>query len=107
MLEVQTNAAMKSGDAEVIQHLPALMVGNALDRLRVNDELLLHHKIGDIFSHDLTFIQDPMPLLLRVWDASQPELHTKAVLINLLVQTMPSNVQYFDCAADHCIYFLL
>src|SRR6266480_696177 len=107
VLEVQNNAAAKTGDAEVIQHLPALMVRNAPDRLRVNDQLLLHHKIGDIFSHDLTFIHDPMPLLLRVWDASQPELHTKAVLINLLVQTMSSNVQYFDCAADYRIYFLL
>src|SRR6266480_4181009 len=107
MLEVQNNAAGKTGDAEVIRHLPALMVGNALDRLRVNDQLLLHHKIRDIFSHDLTFIHDAMPLLLRVWDASQPELYTKAVLINLLVQTMSSNVQYFHCAADHCIHFLL
>src|SRR5437764_2820462 len=75
------------------------MVRNALDRLRVEDQLPLHYKIGDIFSHDLTFIHDPMPLLLRVWNASQPELHTKAVLINLLVQTMSSNVQDFDCAA--------
>src|SRR5882724_10701109 len=33
MLEVQNNAARKTGDAEVIQHLPALMVRNALDRL--------------------------------------------------------------------------
>ena len=106
-LKFKNNAARKTGDAEVIQHLPALMVGNALDRLRVNDQLLLHHKIGDIFSHDLTFIQDAMPLLLRVWDASQPELHTKAVLINLLVQTMSSNVQDFDCAADYRIHFLL
>src|SRR5947208_9926425 len=65
------------------------MVGNALDRLRVNDQLLLHHKIGGIFSHDLTFIHDPMPLLLPVWDASQPELHTKAVLINLLCKPCP------------------
>ena len=30
----------------------------------VNDPLLLHHKIGEIFAHDLTFIQDLMPLLL-------------------------------------------
>src|SRR5882724_12933661 len=67
MLEVQNNADRKTGDAEVIQHLPALMVRNALDRLRVNDQLLLRDKIGDIFSHDLTFIHDPMPLLLRVW----------------------------------------
>src|SRR5207302_2208632 len=107
VLEVQNNAARKTGDAEVIQHLPAFMVGNALDRLRVDDQLLLHHKIGNILSHDLTFIHDPMPLLLSVWDASQPELHTKAVFINLLVQTMSSNVQDFDCAADYCIHFLL
>src|SRR4051812_45277244 len=107
MLEVQNNAARKTGDAEIIQHLPALMVRNALDRLGVNDQLLLHHKIGDIFSHDLTFIHDPMALLLRVWDASPPELHTKAVFINLLVQTMSSNVQYFDCAADYSVHFLL
>src|SRR5882724_11972783 len=107
MLEVQNNAAAKTGDAEVIQHLPALMVRNALDRLRVNDQLRLRDKIGDIFSHDLTFIYDAMPLLLRVWDASQPELHTKAVLINLLVQTMSLNVQYFDCAADYRIHLLL
>src|SRR5438270_12039036 len=106
MLEVQNNVARKTGDAEVIQNLPALMVRNALDRLRVNDQLLLHHKIGDIFSHDLTFIHDPMPLLLRVWDASQPELHTTAVLINLLVQTMSSNVQGFDGAADDRMHFL-
>ena len=33
----------------------------------VNDPLLLHHKIGDIFAHDLTFIQDLMPLLLSLW----------------------------------------
>src|SRR5437868_10503786 len=107
MLEVQNNAAAKTGDAEVIQHLPALMVGNALDRLRVNDELLLQDKIGHIFSHDLTFIHDPMPLLLSGWDASQPELHTKAVFINLLVQTMSSNVQDFHCAANYRIHFLL
>src|SRR5207237_10113294 len=97
----------KSGDADVVQHLLALMLRNALDRLRVNDQLLLRDKIGYIFSHDLTFIHDAMPLLLRVWDASQPELHTKAVLINLLVQTMSSNVQDFDCAADYRIHFLL
>src|SRR5207302_11513913 len=99
MLEVQNNVARKTGDAEVIQHLPALMVRNALDRLRVNDELLLHYKIGDIFSHDLTFIHDPMPFLLSVWDASQAELHTNAVLINLVVQTLSSKLLDFDCAA--------
>src|SRR5437762_14212514 len=59
VLEVQNNAARKTGDAEVIQHLPALMVRNALDRLRVNDQLLLHHKIGDIFSHVIRFALDP------------------------------------------------
>jgi hypothetical protein len=103
----QNNAAGKTGDAEVIQHLPALMVRNALDRLGVNAQLLLQDKIGDIFSHDLTFIHDLMPLLLRVWDGSQPELHTNAVFINLLVQAMSPNVQYFDCAADYCTHFLL
>src|SRR5438874_4137431 len=106
-LKFKNNAARKTGDAEVIQHLPALMVRNALDRLRVNDQLLLRDKIGNIFPHDLTFIHDPMPLLLRVGDASQPELHTKAVFINLLVQTVSSNVQCFDCAADYRIYLLL
>ena len=38
MLEVQNNAARKTGDAEVIQHLPALMIRNALDRLNANQK---------------------------------------------------------------------
>src|SRR6266403_5911423 len=59
VLEVQNNADRKTGDAEVVQHLAALMVRNALDRLRVKDQLLLHYKIGDIFSRDLTFIHEP------------------------------------------------
>ena len=38
MLEVQNNAAKKTGNAEVIQHLPALMIRNALDRLNANQK---------------------------------------------------------------------
>jgi hypothetical protein len=44
------------GDAEVIDHLSALVVCDAVDRLRVHDQLAVHHKVGNIFTDNLSFV---------------------------------------------------
>jgi hypothetical protein len=55
--------------------------------------LAVHHKVGDIFTDNLSFVQYAVLLLLCMIDAAQPELHAQRVFIDLFVQPMPKHIQ--------------
>ena len=60
VLEIQNQAYPQLRDAEIIQHLPTLMVGDPVNCLCVDDQLLLDNKIRNILAHQLAFIQHSM-----------------------------------------------
>src|SRR5689334_5917460 len=70
VLEIQNNSDRKSSDAKIIEHLAALMVGDPIDCLCFDDELLLNNKIRNVLAHRLAFIQHSMSLLLSVRDSA-------------------------------------
>ena len=103
MFEIEDDSDRKCGDSEIVEHLPAFMIRNPVNRLRVDDQLPLHYQIRNILSDQLTLIQHAMPFLLRVSNPAQPKLHAKTILINLLVQPVAPNVQNFNGAANDCV----
>src|SRR5205809_5999645 len=56
----------RGSDAEIIQHLPTLMVGDPVNCLCVDDQRLLDNKVWNILAYQLAFIQYSVSLLLDV-----------------------------------------
>jgi len=83
------------------------MVGNPINCLCVDDQLLLDNKIRNILAHQLPFIQHSMSLLLGVGDTAQAKLHAETILIDLFVQPMSAHVQNLDGATHYSIYLIL
>src|SRR3954468_21466552 len=75
VFEIEDDSHRNCGDSEIVEHLPAFMIRNPVNRLRVDDQLPLHYQIRNILSDQLALIQHAMPFLLRVRNPAQPKLH--------------------------------
>src|SRR5437660_10903970 len=92
VFEIQDDPNGKSSDPEIIQHLTAFVVGDAVNCLSFDDQFPLDDKIRNVVSDQFALVQHLMPFLLIVGNVTQAELHAQAILINLLVQPVAANV---------------
>ena len=69
MLEIQNQSDRQSGDAEIIQHLPAFMVGDTLNGLGVHDDLATSDQVRNKFANVLAFVEHLESALLVKGDA--------------------------------------
>src|SRR5436190_5784301 len=92
MFEVQDDADSQFGDAEIIYHLAALVVGNSINAFGVHDNGGMGDQIGNALTdHDL-LVKDGESSLLVEGDALQLELNDQRIFVNLLVESVPDPI---------------
>ena len=107
VFEIEDEADAELGDAEIIYHLAALVIGDTVDDLRVHQDLVERNQIRNEQAHRYLLVQDLILPLLRTGNPSQPEFNYQRVLIAFFVQTMAKFIENFKCAADDLVSFLL
>src|SRR5262245_48864349 len=106
MFKVEDDADSQFGDAEIIQHLSSLVVGDATDHFGVHDNGGMGDQVWNELTHLDHLVEDIEYSLLVESDAPQRELNDKRIFENLFVQTMPDAVQDLYRASDHLIDFV-
>ena len=104
--EIDDEPDAEGCDPEIVQHLTALMVGDAIDDFGVYDNGVLHDQIGHKLRNPLTLVHHREPPLLITPDATEPELDDQGVLVGMFVQTVSNPAQNLDRAADDRVHKL-
>ena len=107
MFEIQDQPDRQFGDAEVIQHLAAFHIRDALNHLGVHDHLGEGDQVRDELSNALALIENFKATLLIESDLPELELDDERVLVALFIQTVSEFVQHFERTADDGVRLLL
>src|SRR5439155_17814944 len=75
VFEIEDEADAELGDAEIIYHLAALVIGDTVDDLRVHQDLVERNQIRNEQAHRYLLVQDLILPLLRTGNPSQPEFN--------------------------------
>src|ERR1041384_6561309 len=107
VFEIQDNADSQPGDAEVIYHLSALVIGNVVNDLGVHHNGGMGDEVWNKLAHFDLLVEDIELSLLIEGDATQLELHDQRVFVNFFVQAVPDAVEHLQRAPDQLINFVL
>src|SRR2546429_6336529 len=88
VLEIQNQANSKLCDSQIIHHLAALVVGNSVNDLGIDDDSSKSNEVGNEFADLHTAKHNGEPPLLIKRDAGLVESDRQGVLVNLLVQAV-------------------
>jgi len=93
MLEIQYEADLQAGHAEIIQHPPDFVIGDALDGLGIHDDFSENDQIGNILPDLAITVMDREAGLLDKRNAQIPELNNQGLFIRLFMEPMPQRVR--------------
>lgn len=88
MLEIQYKADLESRRAEIFQHPSDLMIRNAVNRLRINNDFTVNNKVWDVFPDFHLPVVDRIAGLLGIGDSMMSEINHQGLFIWLFMKTM-------------------
>ena len=91
-LEIQDYSDRSVSDPQIIEHLPALVIGDAIDHFDIHDDPSMHDQIGHVFADFHGLVDHVEALLLQSRNLPDAKLHHEGIFIRLLVQSMPQSV---------------
>jgi len=91
---------MQAADSEVIQHLSSLLVGQAINHLRIDYDLVEYDQIWNEFADVSALVHDRKTGLLYERDTTPVEFDRKGALVRLLQQAMTEGVMDLECTRD-------
>src|SRR5208283_2129868 len=106
VLEVEDQANSQFGDTQVVEHLAALNICNAVDDLCIHDHLIEGNQIGDEQPYPFILVEHLELALLAEADASQAKLNHQRIFVALLVQPVAQFIKHFKRAPNDRVGFL-
>src|SRR5437660_11056591 len=107
VLEIPNQANPKLCDSQIIHHLAALVVGNSVNDLSIDDDSSKSNETGNEFADLHTAKHNGEPPLLIKRDVGLVENDRQGVLVNLLVQTVAHPIQDVERVPDDLLCFFL
>ena len=102
--EVEDESNSEFGDPEVVEHLASLEIRDAIDRFCVNDNCVIHDKVGDKFAHMYTLVSESHDVVADPAAFLAFEFDDQRILIRLLVQSMSQLVVNLKRRTDDLEY---
>ena len=106
VFEIEDEADLEAGDAEVIEHLTEFVVGDAVDDLGVHHHLAIGDEVGNVLGDLDGFVEDREALQLLKRDVAQAELHHQSVFVWFFVQSITNPIQDLQGAVDDVVHLL-
>jgi hypothetical protein len=106
VFEIQKETHPELRNAQIIQHLAALMIGNPLYDFCIYNDFAVRDQIRCEFSHAFTFVEHFKATLLVKGNPAALELDDERILVALFIQSMPKFVDHLEGATDDLMRFL-
>ena len=78
-LEIQEEPNRELRDMKIVDHAAAFVVGDALDRLRVDDDIVICYQVRHGLAHLMFLVQQGKSGLLDERDVTEFELDTQGI----------------------------
>jgi hypothetical protein len=106
VLEVQDQSNWEFGNSQVIQHLPAFVVGDPVNTLGIHHHFPESDQVGSEFADVFALVKHLKSPLLVERNAATFEFHDQGILVKLFVQSMPEFIQHLERTTNDRMGFL-
>jgi hypothetical protein len=101
MFEIEDQANLEAGGAEVIEHAAHFMIGDPINGLGIDDDFAINDEVWNVFpDFDFTVVNGESALLGK-WNPLKPEFNRERLLIGLFMETVTQCIVNGKGATDY------